>query len=172
MATETTQSPPDVTEAFEGDWRLGLASGFLGGLAFGAVVSVTDPSVLRSTIPAIYGVAPPGDVVLGWVVHMLHATLLGIAFSAVIGMTNLSGASAREQVGAGIVFALVSWGVLAVVALPLWVGLLGSPVSVSFPYVDGTMLAGHAVYGTVMGVVYFAFDAPEDDTSKTATSGD
>ncbi|WP_323676739.1 histidine kinase [Halorubellus sp. PRR65] len=171
MATETSRSPPETADPFGGDWRLGLASGILGGVAFGVVVSVVDPSVLRETIPALYGVTPPGDAVLGWVLHVLHASVLGVVFAAVIGLTDRSGASARDQVGAGILFALVVWVALSVVVLPLWLAVV-SPVSVPFPYVSSAMLAGHAVFGVVMGTIYYAFDAPDEDTSNSTISGD
>lgn len=171
MATETTQSPPEVADPFGGDWRLGLASGLIGGLASGAVVSVIDPVVLREMIPALYGVDPPGDAVLGWILHVLHASVLGIAFAAIIGLTDRSGASAREQIGAGLMFALGVWVVLTALAMPLWVAVISS-VSLPFPYVSSAMLAGHAVFGVVMGTIYYAFDAPEDDASSPGVSGD
>lgn len=173
MATETGSSTPDVAKLLGGDWRLGLAAGLVAGLAFGGVVSVTSPDVLRSTIPAVYGVAPPDDPVFGWIVHVLHASVLGIGFSAVIGLSGLSGASAREQVGAAIVYALAVWLAFAVVALPVWLSLVESGVSVPFPYVSSAMLAGHAAYGVVLGIVYYAFDVPadEDDRDRSATGG-
>lgn len=171
MATETTRSTPDVAEPFGGDWRLGLASGLLGGVAFGLVVSVVEPALLRETIPAMYGVAPPGDALFGWVLHVVHASVLGVVFAAVIGLSDRSGATAREQVGVAILFALAAWVVLSTLALPLWLAVV-SPLALPFPYVSSAMLAGHAVYGVVMGAVYYAFDAPEEDRANPAVSGD
>jgi hypothetical protein len=167
MATDTVPSSPDVAAPFGGNWRLGLASGIAGGIAFGLVVSVVDPAVIRETVPALYGVPPPGDAVLGWVLHTLHATVFGVAFAAVIGLTDMSGASSRDQVGAALVFSLGVWVVFAGVAMPLWLSVV-SDVSLRVPYLSRPMLAGHLVYGTVMGAVYYAFDAPADDDSGVA----
>lgn len=166
MATEIGLSSPDVSVPFGGNWRLGFVSGFFGGIGFGVVVSVVDPVLLRETIPAIYGVGPPGDVILGWVVHVIHAAVLGIAFAAVVGLTGRTGASAREQVGGALLFSLAVWLVLAAIALPLWIAVV-SPRSLPVPYISNTMLAGHLVYGTVMGTIYYAFDAPAEPPGRS-----
>jgi len=166
MATETGLSSPDVSVPFGGNWRLGLVSGLFGGIGFGAVVSVVDPVLLRETIPAIYGVGVPGDVILGWVVHVMHAAVLGVAFAAVVGLSGRSGATAREQVGGALLFSLAIWVVLAAIALPLWLAAV-SPRALPVPYVSNAMLAGHLAYGTVMGTIYYAFDAPAEPPGRS-----
>lgn len=161
MAMDTGGPTPTVGVPFGGDWRLGLVSGLLGGVAFGVVVSFVDASILEEVVPGVYGVGPPGDVVLGWVAHVLHASVLGVAFAAVVGLTDTSGASAREQIGEAVLFSLGVWVVLGAVALPLWLSVASS-ISLPVPYVSAALLAGHLVYGVVMGTIYYAFDAPAE----------
>jgi hypothetical protein len=161
---DTGGPTPNVAVPFGGNWRLGLLSGLFGGIAFGVVVSMVDATILRLSVPGLYGVAPPGDVVLGWVLHVLHASILGVAFAAVVGLTDMSGASAREQVGAALLFALAVWFVFGTTLLPLWLGFVSS-VTLPVPYVSTAMLAGHLVYGVVMGAIYYAFDEPRERTA-------
>jgi hypothetical protein len=152
----------NVGVLFGGNWRLGLLSGLFGGVAFGVIVSVVEPTILRVTVPGLYGVPPPGDVVLGWVVHVLHASAFGVAFAAVVGLTGMPGASPREQIGAALLFALGLWFVFGTVTIPVWLGVYSS-ITLPFPYVSTALLAGHLVYGMVMGTIYYAFDAPADE---------
>jgi hypothetical protein len=161
---DTGGSTPSVDVPFGGNWRLGLVSGLLGGVAFGVVVSLVDTTILRETIPGMYGVGAPGDVVLGWVVHILHASVLGVAFAAVVGVTDTSGASVRERIGGAVLFSLGVWVVLGTVALPLWLAVLSS-LALPVPYVSTAMLAGHLVYGMVMGTIYYAFDVPSEQAA-------
>lgn len=161
---DTGGSTSNVAVPSGGNWRLGLLSGLFGGVAFGVVVSMVDASMLRVMVPGLYGTEPPGDVVLGWVLHVLHASTLGVVFAAVVGLTDVSGASAREQIGAALLFALGVWFVFGTIAMPLLLAFLSS-IALPVPYVSTAMLAGHLAYGMVMGAIYYAFDAPREQSA-------
>jgi hypothetical protein len=169
MATGTPSSTAALLDSVVGDWRLGLASGVVGGLVAGGILSVLEPRLLSVTMPALYGLAPPADALLGSVVVLVHASVLGVAFAGLMAHGDFGGRPATEQVGTGIAFGLGSWLALAVVLVPLWLGVLGSSETVSFPFLSVPMLAGHLGFGVTVGVLYFAFDPEAEDPEESTT---
>lgn len=156
MSTETDTTASTVTETTPGNWKAGVIGGLAGGLVFGAMMSMVMANILEVAIPVMYGIEGPAGVA-GWAIHMGHAAILGVVFALLVGVAGLSGASGQLQVGAGIAYGLVLWLVLATFVMPAWVGAMG-PMNPPVPDVNPMSAVGHAVYGAVLGGVYYALE--------------
>lgn len=156
MSTQTETATATATETIPGNWKAGVAGGLAGGLVFGAMMTMMMPNILETAIPVMYGIESPAGGV-GWVIHMVHAAILGVVFAAAVGVAGLAGTSGRRQVGAGIAYGLVVWIVLATFAMPAWVGAMG-PMNPPVPDINPMSAVGHVVYGAILGGVYHALE--------------
>lgn len=156
MSTQTETSTVTESESPPGNWKAGVVGGLVGGLVFGAMMSVTMANIMEMAIPVMYGIEGPAGLA-GWVIHMIHAAILGVVFAAVVGFGGLVGASGQKQVAAGIVYGLVLWIVLATFVMPAWVGAMG-PMDPPVPDVNPMSAVGHAVYGAILGAVYYSLE--------------
>jgi hypothetical protein len=156
MSTETATTSSAETEATLGNWKAGVLGGLAGGLVFGAMMTMMMANVMETAIPMMYGIEGPAGAV-GWTIHMGHAAVLGVVFAAVVGVAGLGGRSGQMLVGVGIAYGMVLWVVLATFLMPAWVGAMG-PMSPPVPDVNPMSAVGHAVYGAVLGGVYYALE--------------
>jgi hypothetical protein len=152
MATETERNVQ--TDSPTIDWKAGLAGGIAGGIVMGALMLVMNRAVIAVAIPSLYSLAPPPTVPVGMAVHVFHGAVLGIVFAGIA--TALGIDSARNAVGLGLAWGVVTWVALAALLMPVWLGAVGSPASPPFPNFAPPSLLWHAVYGLVLGSVYFA----------------
>jgi len=149
--TETVESTGVGTLA-GGSWQAGVLGGIAGAIAMGALVSAMSPETLAVAIPSLYTLAPPPNGIAGWVVHVSHGAVLGVAFAALVGAVDVE--STGRTVGAGLAWGVVTWAVLAALVMPVWLGAVGSPANPPFPNFAVPSLLWHAVYGLVLGGVY------------------
>ncbi|MCU4753020.1 histidine kinase [Halobacteria archaeon AArc-curdl1] len=156
MSTETTTSADIEDESLPGNWKAGVVGGIVGGIAFGVMMSMMMTNIMEMAIPVMYGIEGPAGA-LGWVIHMAHAAILGVVFAAIVGFGGLEGASAQKLVGAGIAYGIVLTIVLAWIVMPAWVGAMG-PMNPPVPDINPMSLVGHAVYGALLGTVYYALE--------------
>ncbi len=157
MSTQTNTSEATTTGIAIGNWKAGVAGGLAGGLVFGAMMTAMMTNIMEMAIPVMYGIEGPAGVA-GWVIHMAHSALVGVVFAALVGVAGLAGASGQKQVAAGIAYGIVLWLVLATFVMPAWVGAMG-PMSPPVPDFNPMSGVGHAVYGAVLGGVYYALEA-------------
>ena len=157
MSTQTETSTATAAESHPGNWKAGVIGGLAGGLVFGVMMTLMMTNIMEMAIPVMYGIeGPAGEV--GWVIHMAHSAVLGVVFAAIIGVAGLSGESGQKQVGAGIVYGIVLWLVLATFVMPAWVGAMG-PMNPPVPDFNPMSGVGHVVYGAILGGVYYALEA-------------
>lgn len=160
-------------------WPLGGAlAGAIGAVAFGIVMWLFDPAIVRAAIPAIYGLDPVG--IAGWGIHIAHGAVLGVLFGFLItrdfvfdilqeetetGALSRTGVFLRV-VAAGFAFGLAVWAILPVIVLPVWAGILGTDTAAAeFPTIAVASMVGHVVFGTITGLV---FGATIDVTDRSA----
>ncbi|WP_331235359.1 histidine kinase [Natronorarus salvus] len=141
----TTDSTPTLPA-----WQAGGAGGLAGALAFGTMMAMMTPAMLSEMIPAMYGLE--GGLV-GWIVHMSHGAAIGVAFAALASAGPLREYTATTggAAVAGLVYGIAVWALLAVIVMPIW---LGMPEMV--PNLDVGSLVGHSLYGVLLGIVYGA----------------
>ena len=156
MSTQTETSGATVTDSTPGNWKAGVAGGLAGGLVFGAMMTMMMTNIMEMAIPVMDGIEGQAGGV-GWVIHMAHSAVLGVVFAALVGGSGLSGESAQKQVGAGIVYGIVLWLVLATFVMPAWVGAMG-PMNPPVPDFNPMSGVGHAVFGAILGAVYYALE--------------
>lgn len=158
MASETATGAAAEAESRRINWPAGLAGGLVGTAAFGVMLTVMMPDVIEVAIPSLYGLAPPPDLVTGWVVHLVHGAVLGLVFAGLVGLVGLGRDSPSGVVAAGVGYGLVVWLVLASFVMPLWLSAVGSPADPPLPNFSVPSLVGHAVFGLLLGAVYAAMD--------------
>jgi uncharacterized membrane protein YagU involved in acid resistance len=151
MATETATATDAATDR-QPSWQRGVAGGVLGGIVFGVMVSVMMTPVIEKAIPAMYGLS---GGMAGWVIHVSHGAVLGVAFAAV---ARDRFDSLGETVVAGAVYGVALWALLAVVVMPVWLQTVGFGGAPAVPNVSPKSLVGHAVYGVALGAVFAALD--------------
>ena len=149
-ATATTEAPTETA-----NWKAGVGGGLAGGLVFGAMMSVMTPDVLEMGIPAMYAIEGPAGA-LGWAIHMSHGAVIGLGVAAIAGLRPDTVDSVGRSLGVGAGYGLLVWVALAVVAMPIWLSVVGFPGAPPLPNVGVESLVGHVVYGTVLGGVYSA----------------
>lgn len=143
----------------------GALGGLVGAAAFGGVMWLVNPEFLRSSIPALYGLEPRG--VFGWSVHLLHGAVLGLVFGAIVSLDLTREALAPtdpDQLGpggvgtrlvaAGVAFGITVWAVIPVLTLPALTRVADEERFGVLSVAGTESLAGHAVFGLLLGVVY------------------
>ena len=153
MASRTATGTETGTRTRLEPWQAGFVGGVAGGVAFGAMMTIAMTPIIEMAIPGMYGLGP--SLAIGWGIHMLNSIVLGIGFGLLVGATGLGdrlGANA-SIVGAGLVYGVVLWLVLASVVMPAWVGAM-TEMAPSVPDWNGQSLLGHALYGAVLGLLY------------------
>jgi len=118
----------------------------------GALVVAMNVGTIAVAIPSLYTLAPPANPGLGLFVHVSHGAVLGVVFAGIVGALGLG--SARQLVGLGVVWGILTWAVLAALLMPAWLNVVGSPASPPLPNFALPSLLWHAVYGLVLGGVY------------------
>jgi hypothetical protein len=153
MATKTATTDAVSTEP--GSWKAGVAGGLVGSAVFGLLMTYVIPApLLEVVIPSMYGLAPPAAPFTGWIVHMSHGAVLGVAFAAIAGIAPSLGGSVGRSVGAGAAYGIAVWVALAVIVMPIWLSAVGSPANPPLPNVSAMSAVGHLVYGAVLGGAY------------------
>jgi hypothetical protein len=149
MSTQTAR-----TGVQRGNWKAGVGGGIVGGLVMGALIVAMNRATLAVAIPSLYALAPPPSPVSGFVVHVSHGAVLGVAFAGLAGVLGVR--SAGKLVGLGIAWGIATWVGLAALLMPVWLSVVGSPASPPFPNFALPSLLWHVVYGVVLGGIYAA----------------
>jgi hypothetical protein len=140
----------------------GAGGGFVGSIAFGLIMMYVIPApLLEIVIPAMYGVEGPA-LLAGWAIHQFHGVVLGLAYVALIrAMPERVRELARDRTGA--LGLAVGYGVLttvglAVLVMPVWLGVVGFAGAPPFPNVSypGTLVSlfGHVVYAIPVALAF------------------
>ena len=145
MATQTDTVTTDVA------WHSGVLSGLAGTTAMTALMLAMGATpVIAGAIPGLYGLAPPANPLAGIAVHLSHGAILGVGLAAIAGATGLT--EPKQLVGAGVVYGVATWVVLAALLMPVWLRILGFPNAPPFPNFAPPSLLWHVTYGVVAGV--------------------
>lgn len=159
-------TPIDDATPFEDDpftsewaWRAGALASVVAAVAMGIAMMVTRPTVLRESIPGLYG--QQGSLLVGWLAHLVHGALYGMLFAlaladpALYHLSNWRWKTLLAGVVYGLVLAVVGTGLV----LPMWLEALGFPSPPSLPFVTVNTILWHVVFGAVLGGLFpFAED--------------
>ena len=148
-------------------WPLGgTLGGIIGALAFGSLIWLFDPEIVRAAIPGIYGFEATG--LYGWGIHLVHGAILGLVFGFLVTREFILGiirtgaeTDALENrsdwarvTAAGFVYGLAIWAILPVIALPMWTAAAGAEAAADFPAIAVESMIGHLIFGLVLGLVF------------------
>ncbi|MFB6302686.1 MAG: histidine kinase [Haloferacaceae archaeon] len=156
MALEHDEAFP----AFETEpaWRGGALAGVVATVVMGVVITATNLPVLQESIAGLYGLE--GNLVAGWIAHLVHGTLFGALFALILadpGLYRLTEWRWKTLL-AGVAYALVLAVFGAGIIMPIWLGFAGFPAPPSIPNVTTPLLLWHLVYGIVLGAVFPAVE--------------
>lgn len=170
MESEAVGTETDARIGIEpSGWVGGLVGGLVGAAVFGLLMWFASPEFLRSSIPALYGIEPAGTI--GWVLHLIHGALLGLVFAVVVTRDRVAATltadvetKALDSTGtgsrlaaAGLAYGIAVWAILPMIVMPAWLGAVGyegPPVGPTAIALES--LAGHVVFGLLLGLVYAA----------------
>jgi len=161
MSTKTREVEPTAA-ATTNEWLAGAVGGFVGSIAFGLLMLYAIPAPMLSVaIPAMYGIEGPA-LLAGWAIHQFHGVVLGLAYVALVrALSGRIGRIASDRTGAiglGAAYGVLTTVVLAVLVMPVWLGVVGFAGAPPFPNVSypGTLvsLIGHVVYAIPVAVAY------------------
>jgi hypothetical protein len=160
MSSERPEVAGSIAERFDPfeariEWRAGGVAGLTAALATGVVITVARPATLRSGIAGLYGFE--GSLAAGWVVHLVHGTLFGVVFAALLADPGL--ARVDEWFWKTLVASVVYGVVLAVfgvgLVMPVWLAVVGVETTLSTPGVNVSVISWHVLYGVVLGASYY-----------------
>lgn len=135
-------------------WQEGAIAGLVATVAMGVAITVMDLETLRQSIAGLYG--QEGSLVIGWIAHVIHGSLFGILFAAILtepGAYRVTNSVTKTLV-AGLVYGLVLVVVAAGIVMPIWLGVVGLAEGVSIPSVTVSSIVWHLLYGAVLGAVF------------------
>lgn len=146
----------EIFDPFTGriNWRAGAVAGFVAAVVMGAAISIVQLDTLRIAIAGLYGLE--GNLVAGWLLHLLHGTLFGVLFAAILsdpGLYRITDWWWKTLVAA-LIYALVLAVVGAGFVMPIWLEIAGIPWPGPFPNLTVPLVAWHLVYGLALGIVY------------------
>lgn len=148
MASETGTAVESRSEPAA--WKGGVLAGLVAGVVMGAMLTMQMGPVIRVAIPSMYGLS---GLAAGWVVHLFHSAVLGVAFAGLAGSLGF-GESVGRSAGLGVAYGFVLWVLLAAVVMPIWLGAVGFPKAPPLPNFNPMSLVGHLVYGLVLGIAF------------------
>ncbi len=121
----------------------GIAGGLVGGVAFGIMMQAMD------MIPMVADLVDSKSTAVGWIVHLAISAFVGVTFAVLFG-TRATQFVPAALLGLG--YGVVWWVLGALLLMP---ARLGMDVFM-FNKTSWQSLAGHLVYGLLLGVVFAA----------------
>lgn len=156
MHMSQTVTSADTGTGFDlANWQAGTLAGIVAGIVMGVMLTTQMTPVIEKAIPAMYGLS---GGLAGWVIHVSHGAVLGVAFAGLLDAVDASEWSTAKLAGVGLAFGVALWAVLAVLVMPVWLDAVGFANAPSVPNVSVKSLVGHVVYGLVLGGVYAVLD--------------
>ncbi len=158
--------------------KAGIAAGQTAGWAiFGLILAIdanlltptqTSPGTFYRMIGMAFGQGPPNDLYVGFLLHMVTATIIGIAYMIISNSAKkLYIGSVFKGLGTGIITGVVVWAVLFIplhfaVMMPMLQGIVAQgpgaqlyPLAEKLLSLSTTILIGslalHIVFGGVLG---------------------
>lgn len=139
-------------------WKRGAVAGCFATIVMGGFIMAMDLELLQTAIAGLY--AQEGNLAAGWAAHLLHGTIFGLLFAAIVSEPTIAGATRHpwKIVAVSTVYGLILSVAAAGIIMPIWLQAVGLSEIVSLPHVTRPMVLWHLVYGACLGAVFAAFD--------------
>jgi len=151
MSTTTyEQIDNNLTKKCQLDYKLTIRNGILGGLAGGLVFGTMMG--FMGMLPMIGKMVGQPTALVGFIVHLINSAVIGVGFSFTLGKctTNIG-----NGLGFGLLYGVMWWLLGPLTLMPLFMGM---GLGVNWNLVAATKmlpsLAGHLMYGGILGVTY------------------
>lgn len=146
------EEPEGAVDHVRDRWFAGGVAGMTAGVVFGSLMMVATPEMIEELIPELWGLGP--GIVLGGLIHLFNSFVFGLLYAGIVEIDPIEpyANDLTTGTGLGVAYGLLVWLVAAAIAMPL---LLGEPV----PTIDPMSVAGHVVYGAILGALYPALRA-------------
>lgn len=138
-----------------------LLGGLAGGLAFGLLMQVTDIVLM---VAALVG---RDSASVGWVVHMSIALLFGLLYAM---LARQYADSLGSGTIAGVLYGWAWWILGGLIIMPAWLGR--TDLILQFSSTAWQSLAGHLIYGFLLGSVCAATVSRLDWRARTRHAGE
>jgi len=145
------------------DVKRGALGGMAGGVPFGMMMG------MMGMLPMIGGMVGLPSVAGGFAVHMMMSAMIGAGFGFVAGEIT---SSARPAVLAGVAYGALWWVLGPLLFMP-WIMGMGFAANLSAAGVAASApsLAGHMVFGAVLGLAFHRLGGRRGSASVIATAG-
>jgi hypothetical protein len=150
---QTLDSRADVLEPHR-PWKAGAYAGAIATVATTIAIAAMNVDIIDQ-IAGLYGLE--GNMGAGAIIHLVHGTLFGALFAAVVSDPPIHPETGRWWLFpfAGFVYAVVLAFVGAGIIMPIWLGEVGyAGPAAEAPYVTTGTLIWHAVFGLMLGAVF------------------
>jgi uncharacterized membrane protein YagU involved in acid resistance len=133
----------------------GVVAGLVAGIVFGVMMQMmTAPTPDGGKMPMMAMVAKVvrSDIMaVGWIYHLFNSAVIGAIFGGLFGNRA---ASPSSGLGWGALYGVIWWVLGALILMPVFLGMPPfAPLKMMLPVAMGS-LAGHLVYGVILGVMF------------------
>lgn len=157
MSSETRTETATTGRVSSRDWEGGVIGGLVGGIVMGAMIWMMARPIIVGAIPGLYTLQGP---VAGWIAHLIHSSIFGLIFVALLQLPALTRYtdSLWISAGLGLIYGAILWVVAAGLVMPLWLQAVGFPKAPPVPNwgLPGSLVP-HLVYGVLLGAIYPLF---------------
>ncbi|MFC4450630.1 hypothetical protein [Halorussus aquaticus] len=133
-------------------WLGGAVAGLLAGVVFGLYLQF-----VAGVLPATGGSGGTETLASDWAVHLFHSVVFALVYAGLASWPRVEAVADRPATGAilGAGYGVVVWAVAVAVAFAFWAVANGVWV-LPIPSPSWVSLAGHVLYGAVLGVGFAA----------------
>lgn len=142
----------------------GILAGLIAGVPFGIMMQLMRaPTPEGSQVPMMMMVAMvvrSDSLLAGWLYHLFNSAVIGALFGGVVGTAAAASGGRSVALGAG--WGVLWWVVGALILMPLFLGMPAFAALRMPPMRPVAMgsLAGHLIYGVVLGLAYARLHRP------------
>jgi uncharacterized membrane protein YagU involved in acid resistance len=131
-----------------------LIAGFIATAAMTAFTYMAPLMGLEMNIPKMLASTMGAPIVVGWLAHFMIGEVLAVGYSALYLTITNKNSDART----GAIFGIIPWLIAQLIVMPMMTtmtggGFLSGIFSGSFMMAVAS-LAGHLIYGAVLGIIY------------------
>lgn len=129
-------------------------AGLVAGVGMGLLLQAFTGAI--PIIGALYGVE---TMAVGWITHLFHSVVFGVAFAAALSrphLARIAGTPARTVL-LGVGYGVLLWLFAAGVAMPIWLNAVGTPAPI--PNLQPMSLLTHVVWGAILAATFLALPA-------------
>lgn len=134
----------------ENRWLDAAVAGLAGGAVFGLYLQF-----VAGVLPPTSAAGGVGALATDWLVHLLHSLVFALVYAELVSWSPLAGYADRVLTGTvlGAGYGVLVWAVATGVAVAFW-ALANTVWILPIPTVSIGSLAGHVLFGVVLGAVF------------------